>query len=120
MTTIWTSTPAVSVASINELRTAVDAAVEAAEDPPVVWTDGSPLPSTMSVKAKYVIELRDEIQALWNKDDRKLGLIPNWTTGVEPGEPNPITPLPIQDSDITDLRGWFNHFETWGDLRGVH
>ena len=120
MTTIWTSTPAVSVASINELRTAVDAAVEAADDPPIVWMDGSPLPSTTTIKAKYVIELRDEIQALWNKDDRKLGLIPNWTTGVEPGEPNPITPLPIQDSDITDLRGWFNHYETWGDLRGVH
>ena len=121
MTTIWTSTPAVSVASINELRTAVDAAVEAAEDPPVVWTDGSPLPSTMSVKAKYVIELRDAIQALWNKDDRKLGLIPNWTTGVVPGLPAPTQPsILIRETDVTDLRRWFNHYETWGDLRGVH
>ena len=121
MTTIWTSTPAVSVASINELRTAVDAAVEAAEDPPVVWTDGSPLPSTMSVKAKYVIELRDAIQALWNKDDRKLGLIPNWTTGVVPGLPAPTQPsILIRETDVTDLRKWFNHYETWGDLRGIH
>ena len=120
MTTIWTSTPAVSVASINELRGAVDAAFEAYRDPAVSWTDGATLPGTTTIKAKHLTELRDAIQELWDKDDRNLGLIPNWTTGVEPGEPNPITPLPIQDSDITDLRGWFNHYETWGDLRGVH
>ena len=29
-------------------------------------------------------------------------------------------PPPLQSSDITDLRNWFNHWEGWGNLRGVH
>jgi hypothetical protein len=27
---------------------------------------------------------------------------------------------PIKASDVNDLRRWFNHYESWGDLRGVH
>ena len=114
MTTTWTGSPVLSAASINELRTAVD---EAGGSPPE-WTDGAQLPASATLKAVYATEIRDAIQRLWN--DRGLGLIPNWTTGVEPGEPNPTTPVPLQESDITDLRKWFNHYGTWGDLRGVH
>ena len=114
MTTTWTGSPVLSAASINELRTAV---YEAGGSPPE-WTDGAQLPASATLKAVYATEIRDAIQRLWN--DRGLGLILNWTTGVEPGEPNPTTPVPLQESDITDLRKWFDHYETWGDLRGVH
>ena len=118
MTTTWTGSPILSAASINELRTAVH---NAGGTPATGWTDGTPLSSTATLKPGYFTELRDAIQALWDKDDRKLGLIPNWTGQAEPGLPTPVPPFtPIWGHHITDLRKWFNHYQTWGDLRGVH
>ena len=76
MTTTWTDSPVLSAASINELRTAVDAV---GGTPATGWTDGTPLSSTATLQPGYFTELRDAIQTLWNEDDRKLGLIPNWT-----------------------------------------
>ena len=114
MATIWRALPILSIASINELRTAV----YEAGGSPATWTDEQTLPADATLKSVYVTEIRDAIQGLW--DDRGLGLIPNWTSGAEPTEPAPGTPLPLQAGDITDLRKWFNHFESWGDLRGVH
>ena len=87
MTTTWTGNPLLSAASINELRKAVQ---EAGGSTPADWTDGATLSASTRVKAKHLIELRDAIQWLWNK--RFLGLIPNWTTGVEPGLPAPTQP----------------------------
>ena len=116
MTTIWTGTPSLSAASINELREAVD---DAEGTPAGGWTGGSRLPEYTTLIAEHILEIKTAIQLLW--DERCLGLIPNWRLGVEPGEPIPGTPLLlIRDQDIYDLRKWFNHYETWGDLRGVH
>ena len=118
MTTTWTGNPILSAASINELRTAV---YKAGGTPAAGWIDGTPLSSTASLKPGYFTELRDAIQAIWNKPNRTLGLVPNWTSGVEPGHGTPAEPaVVIRRSDIHDLRRWFNHYETWGDLRGVH
>ena len=118
MTTTWTGGPVLSAASINELRQAVH---NAGGTPANGWTDGTPLSSSATLKPEYFTELRDAIQTLWNKDDRKLGLIPNWTGQAEPGLPTPVPPFtPIWGHHVTDLRKWFNHYETWGDLRGVH
>ena len=114
MSTTWRALPVLSIASINELRTAV----YEAGGSPATWTDEQTLPADATLKSVYVTEIRDAIQRLW--DARGLGLIPNWTTGAEPTEPAPGVPPPLQSSDITDLRTWFNHFESWGDLRGVH
>ena len=115
MTTTWTGSPVLSAASINELRQAVDAAGGS----PDRWTGGSRLPEYTTLTAEHILEIKRAIQRLW--DERGLGLIPNWTLGVEPGDPIPGTPLLlIRDQDIYDLRKWFNHYETWGDLRGVH
>ena len=114
MSTTWRALPVLSIASINELRTAV----YEAGGSPATWTDEQTLPADATLKSVYVTEIRDAIQRLWN--DRGLGLIPNWSSGAEPTEPAPGVPPPLQSSDITDLRNWFNHWEGWGNLRGVH
>ncbi len=114
MATIWRALPVLSIASINELRTAV----YEAGGSPATWTDEQTLPADATLKSVYVTEIRDAIQGLW--EDRGLGLIPNWTSGAEPTEPAPGVPPPLQSSDVTDLRNWFNHWEGWGNLRGVH
>ena len=115
MTTTWTGSPVLSAASINELRTAV---YEAGGSPPD-WTDGAQLPASATLKAVYATEIHEAIQRLW--DDKGLGLVPAWSIGTPPGAPTRIPQFPsIQSDDITDLRRWFNHYETWGDLRGVH
>lgn len=115
MATTWTGSPLLSAASINELRQAV----EDAGGNPFAWTGGNRLATGARVLAAHVLEIKVGIQSLWN--DRGLGLIPNWTTGVEPGLPAPTYPsVLIRDVDILNLRSWFNHYESWGDLRGVH
>ena len=115
MTTIWRANPAVSYWSINELRDAI----QLVGGSPPEWTGAARLPAGTRVRAAHVLEIKEAIQRLWN--DRGLGLIPNWTTGVEPGLPAPTQPsILIRDTDILNLRGWFNHWEGWGNLRGVH
>ena len=86
MATIWRALPVLSIASINELRTAV----YEAGGSPATWTDEQTLPADATLKSVYVTEIRDAIQRLW--DARGLGLIPNWTTGAEPTEPAPGVP----------------------------
>ena len=115
MTTIWRANPAVSYWSINELRDAI----QLVGGSPPEWTGAARLPAGTRVRAAHVLEVKEAIQRLW--DDRDLGLIPNWTTGVEPGLPAPTQPsILIRDTDILNLRDWFNHWEGWGNLRGVH
>ncbi len=115
MTTIWRANPSVSYWSINELRDAI----QLVGGSPPEWTGAARLPAGTRVRAAHVLEIKEAMQRLWN--DRGLGLIPNWTTGVEPGLPAPTQPsVLIRDTDILNLRDWFNHWEGWGSLRGVH
>ena len=115
MTTTWRANPTLSYWSINELR---DAIYLAGGSPPD-WTDGAQLPASATLKAVYATEIHEAIQRLW--DDKGLGLVPAWSIGTPPGAPTRIPQFPsIQSDDITDLGRWFNHYETWGDLRGVH
>ena len=115
MTTIWRANPSVSYWSINELRDAI----QLVGGSPPEWTGAARLPAGTRVRAAHVLEIKEAMQRLWN--DRGLGLILNWTTGVEPGLPAPTQPsVLVRDTDILNLRDWFNHWEGWGNLRGVH
>ena len=106
MATTWKATPVFSPRSITELHDAI----YLVGGSPAVWTDGTELPPNTTLRKVHLTEVLDAIQRLWN--DRDLGLIPNWTNQADPGSP--------RESHITDLRKWFNHWESWGDLRGVH
>ena len=106
MATTWKATPVFSQRSITELHDAI----YLVGGSPAVWTDGTELPPNTTLRAVHLTEVLDAIQRLWN--DRDLGLIPNWTGQADPSSP--------RESHITDLRKWFNHWESWGDLRGVH
>ncbi|GEM_PF-1757473 len=120
MPTSWTDYPATSTTPakalhINEVRAAINTALGFTPN----WTDGATVSNTTPIRARHFTEIRDTIQTLWR--DRGLGLIPRWTSGAEPGGPSlSTTATPIRASDINDVRRWFNHYETWGDLRGVH
>ena len=106
MTTTWKATPVFSPRSITELHDAI----YLVGGSPAVWTDGTELPPNTTLRKVHLTEVLDAIQRLWN--NRDLGLIPNWTDQADPSSP--------RESHITDLRKWFNHWESWGDLRGVH
>ena len=106
MATTWKATPVFSQRSITELHDAI----YLVGGSPAVWTDGTKLPPNTTLRKVHLTEVLDAIQRLWN--NRDLGLIPNWTDQASPDTP--------QESHITDLRRWFNHWEGWGDLRGVH
>ena len=106
MATTWKATPVFSPRSITELHDAI----YLVGGSPAVWTDGTELPLNTTLRKVHLTEVLDAIQRLWN--NRDLGLIPNWTDQASPDTP--------QESHITDLRRWFNHWEGWGDLRGVH
>ncbi len=122
MPTSWTDHPATSTTPakalhINEVRAAINTALGFTPN----WTDGATVSNTIPIRAKHFTEIKDAIQTLWR--DRGLGLIPNWTSGQEPDGPSIVsthTGTPIRASDINDVRRWFNYYETWGDLRGVH
>ena len=120
MPTSWTDYPATSTTPakalhINEVRAAINTALGFTPN----WTDGATVSNTTPIRARHFTEIRDTIQTLWR--DRGLGLIPQWTSGAEPGGPSlSTTATPIRSTDINDVRQWFNHYETWGDLRGIH
>jgi hypothetical protein len=121
VTTSWTDYPATSstpikAVHVNEVRTAIN---NVGGTPPGGWTDGPTVSSATPVKAKHLVELHDAIQTLWNA--RALGLVPNWSSRASPGGSSLGTPATsIKASDINNVRAWFNYWETWGDLRGVH
>ncbi len=121
MTTSWTDYPATSdtpikAIHVNEVRAAID---NAGGTPPGGWTDGPTVSSSTPVKAKHLVEIHDAIQTLWN--NRNLGALPNWSSGVQPGGTSMATAATvIHAGDINDVRAWFNGYETWNNRIGAY
>lgn len=122
MPTPWIDNPATSstrirAVHINELRDAVNCHY-AAYGSSVTWTD-NPVTSNVRIRAIHFTEIRNAIQTLWNQ--KTMGAIPSWTAGSAPSSTRSI-----RASDINNLRGWLNSYETnttggvYGPLRGLH
>ncbi len=114
--TPWTDEPATSktpklALHITELRTAVEAARAAYSPPSGGWTPWTNVPLTTSTPAlaTHVSEMRTAIQQLWA--EKILGTIPAWT---ERGGAGPTAGTPAYATDISDIRYWFNLFESDG------
>ncbi|MFN8637442.1 MAG: hypothetical protein U0893_26620 [Chloroflexota bacterium] len=72
--------------------------------PPSAIQAGTP------IQARYLTDMRDAIQVLWNYKSRPP--LPGWTSGTTPGGPsNSRTPTIIRASDVNDLRFWLAVYE---------
>lgn len=62
------------------------------------------------IPAKYLTDLRDAIEVLWDYKSRPP--LPFWTSGVTPGgASNSRPPTIIRASDVNDLRYWLDVYE---------